>query len=98
MFFQWSAVYLLFWKSFVMFLFTIHAWFEGTTWEGGVRVPALFHWPGLIPPRKSMALFTSVDVLPTIMSIVGHPIDPKERLHGQDLSKTIFLPDKVCNH
>ncbi|WP_287059210.1 sulfatase, partial [Algoriphagus sp.] len=39
---------------------------KGTSWEGGIRVPAIFTWPGKIKPGtvQSQAAMT-VDILPT---------------------------------
>lgn len=64
---------------------------KGTTWEGGMRVPALFKWDGVIPKAKSNQLFTALDIVPSIMSMVGHPVSG---LHGLDLSKTLVLGQK----
>ena len=70
---------------------------KGTTYEGGVRVPAIFHWKGMIRPGRSTALFTALDVVPTFMSIIGQSNVALEA-HGQDLSKTIFLHQHQRNH
>jgi len=70
---------------------------KATNWDGGVRVPALVHWKDAIQPRKSNELFSALDVVPTFMKIVGHPIEnmKHEVLHGVDQSKFIFQEDKV---
>ena len=70
---------------------------KGTTWEGGIRVPAFIHWKGKIQPTKSDELFSAMDILPTLMNIVGHPIEKSdfEHLHGVDQSKTVFSNQKV---
>ena len=70
---------------------------KGTTYEGGVRVPALFHWKSMIRPGHSSALFTALDVVPTFMSILGQSSVAFET-HGQDLSKTIFLHHHQREH
>jgi arylsulfatase A-like enzyme len=46
---------------------------KGSTWEGGVRVPTFAYWQGTIKPRKSDGLFDLADLLPTIVSMAGHP-------------------------
>jgi len=45
-----------------------------TTWEGGMRVPLLVRWPGVIKPgiRKD-DIFASLDWLPTLVEIAGGP-------------------------
>ena len=67
---------------------------KATNWDGGVPVPALVHWKDAIHPRKSNS---ALDVVPTFMKIVGHPIKnmKHEVLHGVDQSKFIFQEDKV---
>lgn len=43
---------------------------KGSTWEGGVRVPALFAWKGMIDPdRVSDGLLSFSDLLPTILRL-----------------------------
>ncbi|MEM7697316.1 MAG: sulfatase [Verrucomicrobiota bacterium] len=45
---------------------------KGTSWEGGVRVPALVRWPGKIPAgRESDAIFSTLDILPTFSALAG---------------------------
>ena len=47
----------------------------------------------MIEPRKSTELFSALDIMPTFMSIIGHPIRnmESEGVHGIDQSKMIFL-------
>lgn len=40
-----------------------------TLWEGGHRVVGLARWPGKIVPRVSNAIVSSLDFLPTILSM-----------------------------
>lgn len=59
---------------------------KGSTWEGGVRVPAIFRWPGKIPAgRRTDAIAANFDLLPTVARLAG--VDPSgERvLDGRDL-------------
>jgi arylsulfatase A-like enzyme len=45
---------------------------KGTTLEGGVRVPGLFWWPGMIKPgRVSDGLFDMTDMFNTSLAIAG---------------------------
>ena len=46
---------------------------KGSSWEGGVRVPAFVYWKGMISPRKSDGLFDFADILPTALSLAGVP-------------------------
>lgn len=52
---------------------------KGTTWEGGMRVPAVVHWPGVIKPGIKVGdIMSHEDWIPTIMAAVGVP-DIKEK-------------------
>lgn len=45
---------------------------KGTTLEGGVRVPGIFWWPGMIKPgRVSDGLFDMTDMFNTSLSVAG---------------------------
>ena len=47
---------------------------KGTTWEGGVRVPAVVRWPGHIPAGKvSAEIFSMEDWFPTLAAFAGEP-------------------------
>ncbi len=63
---------------------------KGVNWEGGIRVPGIFSWPGKI---KSGGLSQSpaglVDVLPTLCGLLGIE-KPKRHLDGSDLSPILL--------
>lgn len=46
---------------------------KGSSWEGGVRVPTLVYWKGMIASRKSDGLFDLADILPTALDLAGVP-------------------------
>ena len=58
---------------------------KGTTFEGGMRVPAIFSWPGTIKPEVVHSIGSALDLMPTILSAVG--LDPLEEvaIDGVDL-------------
>ncbi len=57
-----------------------------TGWEGGIRVPALIHWPAELPGESSIAEATSVeDVLPTLLAATGISAEPPKSLDGRNL-------------
>jgi arylsulfatase A len=59
---------------------------KGTTYEGGMREPTIFYWPGTIKPGVQMELGTTMDLLPTFCSIAGVEV-PKDRvLDGYNLA------------
>jgi len=55
-----------------------------TTFEGGVRVPALMRWPGRIPAgRVSREIATAMDFMPTMAAQVGAKLP--NRIDGHDI-------------
>ncbi|MDR0353978.1 MAG: sulfatase-like hydrolase/transferase [Opitutaceae bacterium] len=57
---------------------------KGELYEGGVRVPFLMQWPGVIPAGLVYDRpVSATDIVPTIMAAVGLPADP--RLDGVNL-------------
>jgi arylsulfatase A-like enzyme len=64
---------------------------KGSTWEGGMRVPAIAWWPGKIPAGTIISeMASSMDLFPTFLSLAGVEI-PKDRPYdGYDLRQTLF--------
>lgn len=58
---------------------------KGTSWEGGIRVPAIFTWPGKIPAGKvqDQAAMT-IDMLPTLAKVSASPL-PELKIDGSDI-------------
>ncbi|NJN85151.1 MAG: sulfatase-like hydrolase/transferase [Leptolyngbyaceae cyanobacterium SL_7_1] len=69
---------------------------KGSTWEGGVRVPGIFSWPGAIEAgRESDGLFCFTDLLPTVLSLAGAAEKvPSDRfIDGVDQSAFLLAPE-----
>jgi arylsulfatase A-like enzyme len=76
-------------------------WFEGSpgpvrgrkgqTWEGGMHVPFIAHWPARIQAgRRSNAPIVGVDLVPTLLALLGLP-PPRDRvLDGRDVGGHLF--------
>ena len=64
---------------------------KGVNWEGGLRVPGIFSWPGTIYEGKIVKTPGGlVDVLPTVCSLLDLP-PPKDRhLDGADLAPLLM--------
>uniref|UniRef100_A0ACB8FL84 Uncharacterized protein n=1 Tax=Sphaerodactylus townsendi TaxID=933632 RepID=A0ACB8FL84_9SAUR len=62
---------------------------KGTTYEGGVREPALAYWPGRVAPGVTHELASTLDLLPTLAALAGAPL-PNVTLDGFDLSPILF--------
>ena len=61
-----------------------------TLWEGGIRVPALFRWPGRLPAGTVChEPVTSLDVLPMLLHAAGVPLPGDRALDGLDPTTTL---------
>ena len=59
---------------------------KGSTWEGGVRVPACVSWQGRIPAGSVQSAPLSItDLMPTIANWAGASLDPTITLDGLDV-------------
>lgn len=63
---------------------------KGTTWEGGMRVPALAWWPGTVPAGVvSQALGTTMDLFSTSLALANAQ-QPEDRIiDGVDLTPVL---------
>jgi arylsulfatase A len=60
---------------------------KGSGWEGGVRVPGVFWWPGTIAAGTSvMQPASTLDVLPTVFRLAGEPLPADRTLDGRDVT------------
>jgi arylsulfatase A-like enzyme len=62
---------------------------KGSTWEGGMREPAIFWWPGTIKPGIVTGIGSELDLLQTLASIAGAKAPTDRPLDGFDLSPTL---------
>jgi arylsulfatase A len=59
---------------------------KGSTWEGGMRVPAIAWWPGRIPAGKvSATVASTLDLLPTCLALAGAELPADRAIDGADL-------------
>ena len=57
---------------------------KGSTYEGGLRVPGIFRWPGVIPKgRVSSEMASTIDLLPTIAAAAGTNV--RKKIDGYDI-------------
>lgn len=63
---------------------------KGVNWDGGIRVPGIFHWPGTIEAatvaRQPAGL---VDILPTVCGLLQIPKPDGVHLDGSDLTSIL---------
>lgn len=62
---------------------------KGTLWEGGIRVPALVEWPGVITPKASDMPTAAVDIFPTLLELAG--LDPGKITYPLDGTSLVPL-------
>ncbi|MFT7808054.1 steryl-sulfatase-like [Arapaima gigas] len=82
----------------VVFKGEMHGGFNGiykagksTNWEGGIRVPAVLRWPGVIPANKQIDEPTSnMDIFPTVVNLVGAAIPEDREIDGRDLMPLVL--------
>ena len=61
---------------------------KGYLYEGGIRVPLIFHWPNAAKPQTVCDTpVCSVDILPTVLEICG--AKPAANLDGQSLARLL---------
>ena len=59
---------------------------KDTLWEGGIRVPAIFRWPGRIPAGQTTAqVGITMDITATILAATHSSVPQKPRPEGIDL-------------
>ena len=65
---------------------------KGSTWEGGVRVPGIVSWPGMVEPGQvSDGLFSFTDLLPTALTLAGVPEAVPTDRYIDGVDQTTFL-------
>jgi len=72
---------------------------KGTSFEGGIREPTLFRWPGKISADSECdQLASTIDLLPTIARLIGTPL-PEKKIDGKDIRPLMFgEADAVSPH
>lgn len=74
---------------------------KGTVYEGGVRVPSFWRWPGRIREAHDLTDRTAViDLFPTLLGLLDIAPQPSLTIDGLDLSTQLLggddpLPDRI---
>lgn len=63
---------------------------KGSTWEGGMRVPAIAWMPGRIRPAVIHAPCGTLDVFPTALALAGVAPPADVPLDGEDIGPLLF--------
>ncbi|MEZ5366462.1 MAG: sulfatase [Bryobacterales bacterium] len=72
---------------------------KGTTYEGGMRVPGIFRFPGRIPAGQvSSEPVANMDVLPTFARLAGVELPTDRTIDGRDLWPLLSGQQKHSPH
>ncbi|MBN1562010.1 sulfatase [candidate division KSB1 bacterium] len=63
---------------------------KGTTWEGGMREPAIFYWPGRIQPGVVTDIGSTLDLFATIAHLAGAEMPGDREMDSYDLAPALF--------
>ena len=66
---------------------------KGTTFEGGMRVPGIFWWPGAIAPGVTQEIGSAMDLFTTAIALSGGTVPADRPIDGVDLSPVLFGGD-----
>ncbi len=60
-------------------------------YEGGIRVPFIVRWPGVVPAGRvdNTSVVSGVDLLPTLCALANVPLPGGLEQNGQDVSATL---------
>ncbi len=68
---------------------------KSTTWEGGGRVPCIFHWPGVIKPATCGQFVTNTDLYATLATLSGSKIAKGQAIDSHDASAAMLWGKKT---
>lgn len=64
---------------------------KGTTWEGGMRVPCIMHWPGQISPNRICSqIVSSIDFYKTFANLADGTVPCDRIIDGEDITDLIL--------
>lgn len=64
---------------------------KGSTWEGGVRIPAIAWWAEKVRHGRTHQLSSMLDLFPTLMKMAGGKVPQDRIMDGLDLSNVLFV-------
>ena len=69
---------------------------KSSVYEGGIRVPCLIRWPGVIPPGSvSEQVALTMDLLPTFIAAAGGRLPAGRKFDGIDLGGVLLGESRV---
>ncbi|XP_069748162.1 steryl-sulfatase isoform X2 [Narcine bancroftii] len=72
---------------------------KSTNWEGGIRVPGLLRWPGVLTPGKRVDGPTSnMDIFPMVVNLAQGTMPSDRTIDGRDLMPLLQGDIKQSEH
>ncbi|XP_007952219.1 steryl-sulfatase [Orycteropus afer afer] len=72
---------------------------KANNWEGGIRVPGILRWPGIIQAGQEIDEPTSnMDVFPTVVKLAGSPLPEDRIIDGRDLMPLLQGKSQRSDH
>uniref|UniRef100_A0A8D1RAR3 Sulfatase N-terminal domain-containing protein n=2 Tax=Sus scrofa TaxID=9823 RepID=A0A8D1RAR3_PIG len=72
---------------------------KATNWEGGIRVPGILRWPGVIQAGLELDAPTSnMDLFPTVANLAGAPLPEDRIIDGRDLMPLLLGQSQRSDH
>ena len=72
---------------------------KGQLYEGGVRMPGVVVWPGVIQPGVvTDTMVSTMDIFPTALSVAGVNLGQDYVIDGKDMSPILLGSTNECQH
>lgn len=72
---------------------------KANNWEGGIRVPGLLRWPGVLQAGLEIHEPTSnMDIFPTVVKLAGSPLPEDRIIDGRDLMPLLLGKRQRSEH
>ncbi|XP_053772973.2 steryl-sulfatase isoform X2 [Desmodus rotundus] len=72
---------------------------KGNNWEGGIRVPGLLRWPGVLEAGLEVDAPTSnMDIFPTVATLAGAALPQDRVIDGRDLMPLLQSKSRHSEH
>uniref|UniRef100_G1L3W3 Steroid sulfatase n=1 Tax=Ailuropoda melanoleuca TaxID=9646 RepID=G1L3W3_AILME len=72
---------------------------KANNWEGGIRIPGILRWPGVIQAGLEVGEPTSnMDIFPTVANLVGSPLPEDRIIDGRDLMPLLQGKTQLSDH
>ncbi|XP_067841792.1 steryl-sulfatase-like isoform X2 [Heptranchias perlo] len=72
---------------------------KSTNWDGGIRVPGLLRWPGVLAAGRSIdALTSNMDLFPTVVTLTKAAMPSNRIIDGRDLMPLLLGEVQQSEH